>query len=134
MLNSIARASMYSSVVVCPSYVSVLASSGLHAWTCSCESVRVRLRVRRTLTTCTRNDMINVVCFSQGLHLGIYIFFPFIRDDGMKNFEIWKEPTTQYFNHRLACLIFARANYSRACSSINQSADGYMTFSRLWHI
>ena len=30
--------------LVCPSYVSVLASSGLHAWTCSCKSVRLRLR------------------------------------------------------------------------------------------
>ena len=36
--------------LVCPSYVSVLASSGLSAWTCSCESVRFRLRVRQTLT------------------------------------------------------------------------------------
>ena len=27
--------------LVCPSYVSVLASSGLHAWTCSCESVKI---------------------------------------------------------------------------------------------
>ena len=34
--------SLLMSAIVCPSYVSVLATSGLHAWTCSCESVRVR--------------------------------------------------------------------------------------------